>query len=140
MKIIQTCLNLIFLITLSLSFATVSYAAEASAKANLVNPPPAPQLVPHVGTDKIHSASELNLTLSVLAFGLIIILLQFFLMWRLNFDSQSVMKMSTVTLVITGTLFFIAAGFSSEQIAPALGLFGSIVGYLLGRNSGPESK
>jgi hypothetical protein len=38
-----------------------------------------------------------------------------------------------VTLIIIGTLFFITAGFDSTQIAPALGLFGTIAGYLLGK-------
>ena len=38
-----------------------------------------------------------------------------------------------VTLIVVSSLFIITAGYSSEQIAPAMGLFGTIAGYLLGR-------
>jgi hypothetical protein len=37
--------------------------------------------------------------------------------------------------VITGTLILITVGYSNEQVAPAFGLFGTIVGYMLGRLS-----
>jgi hypothetical protein len=40
-----------------------------------------------------------------------------------------------VTLIIVGTLFAITAGFDSNQIAPAMGLFGTIAGYLLGKRA-----
>ena len=45
---------------------------------------------------------------------------------------EDILRIVVTTLVICGTLFFVAAGFSSEQIAPAIGLFGTVVGYLLG--------
>jgi len=41
-------------------------------------------------------------------------------------------------LVIISTFFVITAGFGNEQIAPAIGLFGTDVGYLLGRQSGGQ--
>ncbi|MDX1617310.1 MAG: hypothetical protein R3224_00890 [Balneolaceae bacterium] len=44
-----------------------------------------------------------------------------------------------VTLIITAALFLIAAGFSNDQIASALGLLGTIAGYLLGRGEGEEA-
>jgi hypothetical protein len=40
-----------------------------------------------------------------------------------------------VVTVIIGTLILVTAGYSNEQIAPAFGLFGTIVGYILGRLS-----
>jgi hypothetical protein len=48
-----------------------------------------------------------------------------------------IMKTFTVTLIIIGTMLLISSGFNSEQIAPAFGLFGTIAGYLIGRE---ESK
>ena len=42
-----------------------------------------------------------------------------------------------VTLILVGTLFAITAGFSAEDIGPALGLFGTVAGYLLGRRTQP---
>ena len=40
-----------------------------------------------------------------------------------------------VVTVIIGTLILVTVGYSNEQIAPAFGLFGTIVGYMLGRLS-----
>jgi hypothetical protein len=42
-----------------------------------------------------------------------------------------------VITVITGSLILITAGYSNEQIAPAFGLFGTVIGYMLGRMSPP---
>ena len=44
----------------------------------------------------------------------------------------------TITLIITGTMVLICAGYSNDQIAPAMGLFGTIAGYLLGRKGGQQ--
>jgi hypothetical protein len=38
-----------------------------------------------------------------------------------------------VVTVIISTLMLVTVGYSNEQIAPAFGLFGTIVGYMLGR-------
>ena len=47
--------------------------------------------------------------------------------------AEDSLKTFGVVLVITGTLLIISAGYSSIQIAPAMGLFGTIAGYLLGK-------
>jgi hypothetical protein len=39
----------------------------------------------------------------------------------------------TILFVIIATMVLITAGYNNEQIAPAFGLFGTIVGYILGR-------
>ncbi len=44
-----------------------------------------------------------------------------------------------VITVIISTLMLVTVGYSNEQIAPAFGLFGTIVGYMLGRLSQPSS-
>jgi hypothetical protein len=40
-----------------------------------------------------------------------------------------------VVTIIVSALILVIAGFSNDQIAPAFGLFGTIVGYMLGRMS-----
>jgi hypothetical protein len=41
-------------------------------------------------------------------------------------------------LIVTGTLFLVAAGYDAQHIAPSMGLLGTIAGYLLGRNASPH--
>jgi hypothetical protein len=48
---------------------------------------------------------------------------------------ENAFKFIVVTLVVIGTLFLIAAGFNNNQIAPAIGLLGTICGYLLGNRN-----
>jgi hypothetical protein len=43
-----------------------------------------------------------------------------------------------VITVIISTLILVTVGYSNEQIAPAFGLFGTIVGYMLGRLAQPS--
>jgi hypothetical protein len=46
------------------------------------------------------------------------------------------MRAFAITLIIIGTMVLICAGYSNDQIAPAMGLFGTVAGYLLGRRGG----
>lgn len=40
-----------------------------------------------------------------------------------------------LVLVISGSLFLVAAGYSDRQITPVVGLLGTVAGYVLGRSS-----
>jgi len=44
----------------------------------------------------------------------------------------------TIIFIIIATMILITAGYSNEQIAPAFGLLGTIVGYILGRGERPS--
>jgi hypothetical protein len=80
------------------------------------------------------SSIEWWLAAAIILFGLIVLLLQFALLRRAaNTQPADILRLFTVTMVVIGTLALIAIGYSSQQIAPALGLFGTILGYLLGR-------
>jgi len=37
-------------------------------------------------------------------------------------------------MIIVGSLILISSGYSSNQIGPAMGLFGTVAGYLIGRH------
>ena len=43
-------------------------------------------------------------------------------------------KYLSVTLIIVGSLFLVTAGYGNTQIAPIIGLLGTVAGYLLGRS------
>lgn len=78
---------------------------------------------------------EFIFTLMVVVLAVAALSMQFLLLRKNKaVQPEDSLRIFGVTLILVGTLFFITAGFDSEQIAPALGLFGTIAGYLLGRN------
>jgi len=54
-------------------------------------------------------------------------------------SQEDILKTLIITIIVIGSLFLITAGYSNDQIAPAMGLFGSIAGYLVGRVSKQEN-
>ena len=80
------------------------------------------------------TSREFVLSLLVLVFGCVVLGLEHRVLTKLNeVNVQELARIYIVTLVVVGTLFLICSGYSSDQISPALGLFGTITGYLLGR-------
>ena len=80
------------------------------------------------------SDPEFFLTLMVCVVSGLTLLMQFLLLRKsTRLKSEDTSRVFGMTLIIMGTLFSVSAGFSAEQIAPAMGLFGTIAGYLLGR-------
>jgi hypothetical protein len=109
-------------------------ARETSAgpPANLSVNPPGPAQGP-VDADYL-SNSEYRLALLVSAICIATLLMLFLLLKGVpKLKAEDSLRTFGVVLIILGTLFFVAAGFSAQQIAPAIGLFGTIAGYLLGR-------
>jgi hypothetical protein len=81
------------------------------------------------------SDREFWLSVIILTFGTLIIVIEYFLLRGvIKEKTEEIARTYTVTLIIIGTLVLISAGLTSEQISPALGLFGTIAGYLLGRS------
>ena len=78
---------------------------------------------------------EVLLSCSVLIFGLIILILQVYLLRLIRANAQHILLTFTLTTIIIGGLYLVTIGLSSDQIAPAFSLYGAIVGYLLGRES-----
>ena len=118
-------------------FADVA-AAFADAAA-LTSPPPPPPIIPNPSTggnlSNLLASAPYQFWLSCLIvfFGLAIII---GLVWSLmKMGSQRPEDISRPLIVITvivGSLILVSAGYSNSQIAPAFGLFGTIVGYMLG--------
>jgi hypothetical protein len=78
---------------------------------------------------------EVTLSILILIFGVAVLVLETVLLLKSKANPAYVFRTFAVTVILIGTLFVIAAGFGSEQIAPAMGLFGTIAGYLLGRHA-----
>jgi hypothetical protein len=78
---------------------------------------------------------EFWLSAEILLFGFGVIVVEFMLLRHAKLTAEEALRVYAVTLIIVGTLFAITAGFDSTQIAPAMGLFGTIAGYLLGKRT-----
>lgn len=74
------------------------------------------------------------LTVSVLAFGLIVIGIMAVLVLRKS-QTGDVLRLFTVPMVIVAAVFLVVTGFSSSQITPVIGLLGTLAGYVLGVQS-----
>lgn len=105
----------------------------------LQNPqPPAPAAGAGPIEKRLLSSFEFWLSLEVLVFGAIVVGVEYVLLRSKRVRPEDTLRVYGVTLIIIGTLFAITAGFDGNQIAPALGLFGTIAGYLLGRKPPSE--
>lgn len=85
------------------------------------------------------SSQEVWLSLGVLVFGMVVILAQAFLISKREEALSESLKYLGVTLIIVGSLFLVTAGYGNSQIAPIIGLLGTVAGYLLGRTQ-PTTK
>jgi len=92
------------------------------------SPPMSPDIVP------TKTEQEVWLSIGVLIFGMVVILAQAFLMLRREESLGESFKYLSVTLIIVGSLFLVTAGYGNTQIAPIIGLLGTVAGYLLGRS------
>lgn len=81
-----------------------------------------------------HTVSEICLSIGVLVFGALLMGLEVLVMLKQDkyWDAWS-FKILGLTLVITAGLFLVVAGYSQNQIAPMMGLLGTVAGYLLGK-------
>jgi hypothetical protein len=82
---------------------------------------------------------ELWLTCLIVSFGLIVMSLYIYAIRNItDRRPEDISRALIVVTVVTSSLLLITAGYSNEQIAPAFGLFGTIIGYMLGRMSPPR--
>lgn len=90
------------------------------------------QIPPELGG---RSDTELYLSFAVLVFGLIVLGLQMGIMLKAGKGwGPNAIRICGLTLVIIAGVFLITAGYSQDQIAPMVGLLGTIAGYLLGKS------
>ncbi|MGP1352001.1 MAG: hypothetical protein ACTS1Z_01640 [Parasphingopyxis sp.] len=120
--------------------------AEASAGADSVPGPPPGTPVADPQTETVANAAErseagtlfslaeIELTWVILLFG-IFSLVAFYRLVKSDNAAVSIhaMRMYVVIILVFGTLLVVSSAYHSEQIAPVVGFFGTIAGYLLGR-------
>ena len=75
-----------------------------------------------------------------LGFALVVLFLMTWLM-RHTRSHVAVLRAFGLLLIISAAVFLVVVGYGEEQLAPVLGLLGTIAGYLLGKEtSGTERK
>jgi hypothetical protein len=133
-----TLVLLVFLVFSCLSLTSV-YAQLAQAK---------PQMMPGFQTEGSpgtvgRTLLENVLSIAVLAFGLILAGILTIAAVKAKAEKPfgtNYVKLVGLTIVITAGLFLICAGYTQDQIAPMVGLLGTIAGYLLGKGESKASE
>ena len=88
----------------------------------------------HSNPDWWSVGDAMTVSASVLLFGTIIMLLATCLLY-LGRNADDVLKLFGTLIIVISAVFLVVAGYSDTQIAPVIGLLGTIAGYLLGRES-----
>jgi 4-amino-4-deoxy-L-arabinose transferase-like glycosyltransferase len=73
----------------------------------------------------------LGLSLSILVFGLLVLALMCWMLLKTRDNLNGLLRAFALILIIVAAIFLIVAGYTEQQIAPAMGLLGTIAGYLL---------
>ena len=78
------------------------------------------------------SWQSVALSIVVLSFGTYVVTLQYKLLLASKSQPLDSIKGLTVTTIVVLALAIVSSSFGVEQMTPVLGLFGTIIGYLLG--------
>lgn len=74
----------------------------------------------------------------VLIFGVVVLALCAALMRSSRPSPEAILRVFGTVLIITGALFLVVAGYTDKQMAPVMGLLGTLAGYLLGKGASDE--
>ena len=78
--------------------------------------------------------NAMTMSAALLVFGVVVLLLATYLI-KVRKSSEAVLRIFGTILIIVIAVFLVVAGYSDTQIAPVMGLLGTIAGYLLGKES-----
>lgn len=70
----------------------------------------------------------------VLAFGVFVLIVAA-LMIKWGSTAEATLRVVGTIVVLIMAVFLVVAGYSDKQIAPVMGLLGTVAGYLLGKSS-----
>jgi len=82
-------------------------------------------------------ANPMTVGVTVLAFGLLVMLLAAYLV-KTGRQPQAVLRLVGTLAIITLAMFLVVIGYSDRQITLVMGLLGTVVGYLLGKETPPS--
>lgn len=82
--------------------------------------------------------SSFLLSCTVIGFGVFVLICITYLIRR-DKQIETLLRPFGTILIIIAAVFLIVAGYSENQIAPVIGLLGTIAGYVLGRDVATKS-
>jgi hypothetical protein len=88
----------------------------------------------HSDADWWSVSDAMTISSAVLIFGSVIMLLATCLLY-IGKNADDVLKLFGTIIIVISAVFLVVAGYTDTQIAPVIGLLGTIAGYLLGRES-----
>lgn len=77
---------------------------------------------------------SLTLSIALLLFGVLVIAAALWRVERAQLTETGALRLVGATVVVVMAVFLCTAGFTLEQITPAIGLLGTMGGYVLGRS------
>ena len=80
------------------------------------------------------ATNAMTISAAVLAFGLVVILLATYLI-QSGKNTEAILRIFGTILIVLVAVFLVVAGYTDTQIAPVMGLLGTIAGYLLGKET-----
>ncbi len=98
-----------------------------------VSPAPATVAKAHWWT----ADNALTISTVVLFFGLCVMFMSARALMR-GIPASSVLRLFGMLTIIVMAVFLIVAGYNTEQVAPVVGLLGTLAGYLVGRSASSE--
>jgi hypothetical protein len=119
---------------------TQAQAAEPVGAAPLTARPThaAPQGGGQAETPWWSTRNAMTMSAALLVFGVVVLLLATYLITT-GKSAEAVLRIFGTILIIVIAVFLVVAGYSDTQIAPVMGLLGTIAGYLLGKQSTEHS-
>jgi hypothetical protein len=97
---------------------------------------PAPAAV--VKTHWWTADNAMTISSTVLFFGLCVMFMSARALMR-GIPAASVLRLFGMLTIIVMSVFLIVAGYNTEQVAPVVGLLGTLAGYLVGRSASSEA-
>jgi hypothetical protein len=79
------------------------------------------------------TTDAMTISSTVLVFGLVVFFLATYLI-KIGKEVEAILRVFGTIMIVFLAVFLVVAGYSDTQIAPVMGLLGTIAGYLLGRH------
>ena len=87
------------------------------------------------------ATDTMTMSIAVLTYSVVVLIVAAVVL-RMSKAPEVALRLLITILIITSSVFLVVAGYSSQQIAPAFGLLGTMAGYVLGKGqsgrTGPD--